>query len=153
MNQAMDEYQVDISADEVLTWVRADALRKTPRLLVRAAKEFRGETDFDREDAGFGDDEELSLATVTGTLTVAPRRGRGGWELQVRCEDSAGMVRPGATEDDAEEDDENLPLDAFVAQFLARPNEDAEVSVLAEDAAAWRRFRKWLARQIAAPRK
>lgn len=141
----MDEYQVDIPANEILSWLREDASRKTPRLLVRAAKEYRVDTDFDRAEAGIGEDEDVSLVTAVGTLSVAPLRGRRGWTLQLRSEAGIG-IRPSREEGDFEDDDD-MALKAFVDQFLTPRRRDAEISVLADDADAWRRFQRWLARR------
>ena len=143
----MDEYQVDIHPSDVLGWVRDDAARRTPRLLVGASKEYRVDTDFDRQEAGIGDDEDVALVTTVGTLTVTPLRGRRGWVLRVRSEDNIGL-RSTPEEGDAEDDDD-LPIDAFVEQFLTPARPDVDVTVVAEDADAWRRFQRWLKRRAA----
>jgi hypothetical protein len=143
----MDEYQIDIPANKILEWVREDASRRAPQLLVRAAKEYRVETDFDREVAGIGDDEDVSLITAVGTMTIAPLRGRRGWVLRMKSEDGIG-IRPSREEGDFEDDDD-MTLDAFVDQFLTPRRRDVEVSVMADDGNAWRRFQRWLARRRA----
>lgn len=74
----MDEYSVDLLPEEVLDWVRKDAAKKTPRLLVQASKEYRVETDFDREGAGIGPDDDVALITARGVMSVFPLRGHCG---------------------------------------------------------------------------
>lgn len=145
----MDEYPIDIPVDEVLAWVREDSARTTPLLDIRAARAYRIETDFDRMAAGIGEDEDLALVIARGVLEVAPRRGRRGWVLQVRSEDSIGL-RPVGAEESYEEDDD-LPVDAFLTQFLGAGNDTVEVMLCADDGHAWQRFQRWLARRRPGP--
>ena len=58
----MEEYSVDILPGEVLRWVREDAARKTPRLWVRASKEYQAEPGFGRERARIGEEELAPVA-------------------------------------------------------------------------------------------
>ena len=74
---------------------------------------------------------------------------RRGWVLQLRSEENLG-VRP-AGEQNAFEDEDNLPLDAFVDQFMTPDSRAVEVVVLADDDDDWRRFRRWLKRRRAQP--
>jgi len=141
----VDEYAIDVPVDELLGWVREDARRPTPLLDVRAAREYRVDTDFDRAEAGIGEDDDVALVTASGVLEVMPTRGRRGWVLQLRSEDSIGL-RPVDVEE-SYEDDEDLPVETFVTQFLGAGNGLPEVVLCADDGAAWQRFQRWLARR------
>lgn len=141
----MDEYEVDLLPAEVLGWLRADAGRATPQLWVRASKSYAVETDFDRETYGIGEGDDVGLVSVEGLLEITPRDAQNGWTLQLRAEDVVGLV-PGGAEEDAYEDEDDMPLDVFEEQFLIPEGGEVEVVVLAEDAGAWTRFQRWLAK-------
>lgn len=143
----MDEYTVDILPGEVLDWVREDAEKKTPHLLVRASKEYSVETDFDREDAGIGDEDDVALVTERDVLTVTPQRGRRGWVLRLDARDSIGLKL--SEEEGIYENEDDLPVEAFVTRFLAPEKGGIEVTVRADDAESWQRFQGWLARRRA----
>ncbi len=145
----MDEYAIDIPPDEVLGWVREDAGRTTPRLIVRASREYRVETDFDREAAGIGEDEDLALVTACSVMNVMPMRGRRGWVLQLRAEDSIGLRF--VSDEETYEIDEDLPVDALMTEFSAAGNRGIEVMLSTDDGVAWKRFQRWLARRRARP--
>ena len=140
----MDEHTVDILPGEMLRWVREDGARQTPRLWVRASKEYQVEPGFERQSARIGEDEVMPV-TVKGVMEISPQRGRRGWTLQIRAEDSVGL-RP-AGEDEGYETEDDMTVDAFESQMLAPGRGEVDIVVLAEDAAAWHRFQKWLARR------
>lgn len=145
----MDEYAIDIPANEVLGWVREDAGRTTPQLVVRASSEYRVETDFDREAAGIGEDDDLALMTACGVLNVMPTRGRRGWVLQLSTEDSVGLRF--VSDQETYENEEDLPVDAFVTRFLGSGKGEVEVTLCADDRESWQRFQRWLKRRRSRP--
>lgn len=139
----MDEYPVDIPPADILRWVRADAARKTPRLWVRASKAYRSEADLTRQAPRVGDEDDLSLATAEAVMDVSPARGGAAWTLRVMAEQEVRLGSP--AEDSDYEDADDLPIDAFEAEFLVPGEGEVAVVVLAEDAGAWRAFRRWVA--------
>jgi hypothetical protein len=141
----MDEYSVDLLPGEILAWIRADAVRKRPRLWVHASKVYEVESAPGSEDDMAGDD--LSDLTVRGILELSPQH-RSGWRLEIRAEDSVGLS--GAGDGEGYENEDNLTVDAFEAQFLVPERGEVEVVVIADDTAAWRAFQRWLARRRAA---
>lgn len=141
----MDEYAVDILPGEVLAWVREDAGRKEPRLWVRASKEYEMDNDYVRQSDRIGE-EEVETIIVRGLMEISPRQGRG-WTLQLAAEDSVGLRAAG--EDGGYENDDDMSVDAFESDFLFPEHGDVEITVLAEDTAAWGNFQRWLARRRA----
>lgn len=141
----MDEYAVDVLPAEALRWARADAERAAPQLWVRASKSFSAETDFDRGKYGVGDEDDVKLVSVEGLLEISPQGTQDGWTLELRVEDVIGML-PSAGQDPVYEDETDMPLEAFVEKFLIPEKGEVEVVVLAEDAGAWLRFQRWLAK-------
>ena len=139
----MEEYAVDILPGEIVDWAREDARKKTPRLFVRASREYATEADFDRTEFGIGEGEEVTLVSVHGLLEVSPREHPGGWTLQLRAEDVVGLFPSGAEEDYENESD--MPLEAFEEEFLFPEKGEVEAVVQAEDEEAWARFESWLA--------
>jgi hypothetical protein len=75
---------------------------------------------------------------VRGVMEISPRRGRGGWTLQVVAQDSVGLREDG--EDEGYENDDDMTVKAFQDDFLFPEHGEAEVVVLAEVADAWRQF-------------
>jgi hypothetical protein len=144
---AMDEYSVDVLPGEVLAWVRADAARKSPRLWVRAAKSYWIDEVSPGESARPAEGDDVSPVMARGVMEISPQRGRGGWTLQLVAQDSVGLREDG--EDAGYENDDNMTVKAFEDDFLFPEHGEVEVVVLAEDAAAWRRFGRWLARRRA----
>jgi len=140
----MDEYEVDILPGELLGWVREDARRKMPRLSVRASKDYWVDTGAAGEMGRVGED-DIAPVIVRGVMEVSPQRGRRGWTLQVAAEDSVGLRPTG--EDEGYENESDITVDAFESEFLLPERGEVEITVLAEDAAAWRRFQRWLARR------
>ena len=139
----MDEYAVDVLPGDVLRWARADAAQSAPQFWIQASRQFTADTDFDREEYGIGEEEDLVLVSVYGLLELSPRHEPGGWTLQLRADDVIGLVTSGAEGD--YEDDDNMTIDAFEEQFLIPEKGEIEVIVQAEDDEAWARFQDWLA--------
>lgn len=139
----MDEYPLEIPPGEVLAWVRADRRRKTPLLWVRASKRYEVEPDETGALAQVGEDQEAVAVVVSGLMEISPRRGAGGWTLQISASDPEGLRPRG--EDDGYEDDDDIGIDAFAADFLASASSRVDVVAQADNATAWRRCRRWLA--------
>jgi hypothetical protein len=127
--------------------VREDAARKSPRLWVRAAKNYWIDEVAPGESARPAEGDDVSPVMVRGVMEMSPQRGRGGWTLQVVAQDSVGLREEG--EDEGYERDDDMTVKAFEDDFLFPEHGEVEVIVLAEDAAAWRRFGRWLARKRA----
>jgi hypothetical protein len=140
----MEEYEVDAPVGEIVRWIREDAERDRPRLSVRAAKEYSGESVFDHAQFGIGEDEDIDLVSVHGRLEIQSRRGSRDWTLQLRLDEAVGL-HP-RTEEIAYESEDDMALGAFEEQFLSEGLEEVEVVVLAEKPAAKARFDRWLAR-------
>ncbi len=144
----MDEYDVDAPVNEVVRWIKEDASRKTPRMLVRASKEYTLESDFDREEFGIGEDTDVEVVSVHGLLEVQSRTGRKDWTLQLKVDDMLGLHPSGEAE--AYEDEDDLDVAAFDEQFLSRGLGEVQFGVAAETPAAKSRFDRWLARTMRA---
>ena len=139
----MDEYAIDVFPGEALRWARADAAQSTPQFWIQASKQYATDVDYDRNEYGIGEDEDLVPVSVHGLLEISPRHEPSGWTLQLRADDVIGLVASGAEED--YEDDDNMTIDAFEEQFLIPEKGEIEVVVLVEDDEAWARFQDWLA--------
>ena len=140
----MEQITLNLPATDVLRWAREDARRTVPTLAVRAAKEYTAETDLDLGRYDPGDEDSVSRVSIHGVLELSPRRGRGGWKLEVRADDAIGL-EPDTDEDD-HVDDDDMAVDAFEEQFLAPHKAEIEVVVEVADGPARTRFRRWLAR-------
>ncbi len=146
----MDEYEVDAPVGEIVRWIKEDVRRKAPRLLVRGSKDYRLESDFDREEYGIGEDEDARVVSVHGVLGIQSRTGRKDWTLQFKVDDVLGLHSSG--EEDAYEDEDEMGFSAFDEQFLSRGLGEVEVTVAAETREAKARFDRWLSRRMASYR-
>jgi hypothetical protein len=144
----MDEYQVEVPIDEVIRWIREDAARNTPRLLVRASKTYTLENDVDREAFGIGEDDDVDVVSAHAILEVQSRTGQKDWALQLKVEDVTGVLSTGA--ENVYEDVDDMTLAAFDEQFLATGLGEVETIVVAETPEAKTRFDRWLARRMKA---
>lgn len=139
----MDEYAVDVAPAEMLAWIREDERRTSPRLSVRASKDYAQDPADRGAVASAGEDEEVRPLILSGLLEVSPKRRDSGWTLALIAEESVALRAAG--EDEGYLDETDMTVDAFEADFLSPERGRVEVMVRAEDAAAWRRFRRWLA--------
>jgi hypothetical protein len=146
----MDEYEVDAPINEIIRWIREDAARNTPRLLVRASKGYTLESDVDREAFGIGEDEDVDAVSVHGILEVQSRTGRKDWALQLKVDEVMGIISTGG--ENVYEDVDDMTLAAFEEQFLATGLGEVEATVAAETPEAKTRFDRWLARRMKARR-
>ncbi len=140
-----DDYAVDVLPGELIAWARSARGDKTPEIIVNAEKEYRVQTDYDRQAFEIGEHEDLSLVSITGTLTIEPSGDGGGWILELRAEDTVGLLPPGMAGDC--EDEIDMTVDAFVEQFLAPEKSEVEIILHAPDPAAADRFQHWLAQR------
>jgi hypothetical protein len=136
-----EEFDVDVSASDLIALIRADQARRSPTLWVSASRTIE-RTDVNLEAAGVAPDDEVAEETTRGTLEVRPRRGRAGWVLRMSLADTAGEHIAG--EEDTEEAAEELTLDAFEEEFLRPEGRLADISVTADDGQAKARFGRWL---------
>ena len=140
----MDTYEVDAPINEIVRWTKEDTARSTPRLLVRASKEYTLESDVDRESFGIGEDEDVNAVSVLGILEIQSRTGRKDWTLQLKVEDAMKMLPSG--QESACEDEDDMTLAAFEEQFFSKGLGEVEAIVVAETPQAKRRFDRWLDR-------
>jgi hypothetical protein len=136
-----EEFDVDVSASDLIALIRTDQARRSPTLWVSASRTIE-RTDADLEAAGVSPDDDVAEETTRGTLEARPRHGRGGWVLRVSLADTAGEHVAG--EEDSEEAAEDLTLDAFEEEFLRREGALADISVSVDNAQANARFGRWL---------
>lgn len=141
----MEEYAVDVLPGEIIPWARAAMLDETPVFTVRASREYQVERDFDREEHRLGEGEDISLVTVTGRLTMAPAGDGRDWMLELRAQESLGLVPAG--DERGYEDDPDMTVEAFVRQFLLPEKGEVDVVLHAESAEAADRFQRWLSDQ------
>jgi len=139
-----EEFDVDISARDLIAWIKVDQARPAPTLRVSASRSVE-KTSMDLETAGVTLDDDVAETTTRGILEVSPRRGAGGWVLQVSVDDTAGEHPAG--EEDTEEEVEGLDLEAFEQEFLVAEGRLADITVTVEDGPAKARFGKWLRRR------
>ena len=144
----MEEYEVDAPVGEIVRWVKEDAARTAPQLLVHASKEYEREGDFDREEFGIGEFEDIDVVAVHGILEIQSRVGRKDWTLQLKVDDMVGLRSSGDENGDENEDD--MSVAAFEEQFLSKGLGDVEVTVAAESPEAKTLFDRWLARRMRA---
>lgn len=146
--ELMENYEIDAPVEEILRWIAEDATHKTPRLLARASKEYRLETDFDREEFGIGEDEDVEAVSVRGVLELQSLAGLQDWTLRLKAEDVVGL-RTGADEN-LYQDEYNMDIAAFTEQFLSKGDRGVEVVVAAETPKAKVHFDRWLTRRMKA---
>lgn len=142
----MDEYDVDAPVGEIVRWIKEDVARQAPRLHVRGSKEYKLESDFDREEFGIGEDEDARVVAVHGVLEIQSRSGHKDWTLQLKVDSVLGLYASG--EEDAYEDEDEMGFSTFDEQFFSRGLGEIEVTVAAESRDAKARFDRWLGRRM-----
>ena len=141
----MDEYAVDVLPGEVIPWARSAVRDRTPAFAVRAFKEYQVERDYDAAEYGIGEGEDLSLVTVTGSLTLSPTGEGQDWVLELRARDSVGLVSAGDERGLADEPE--MTVEAFVQQFILPEKGEVEVILHAESPEAADAFQRSVIRQ------
>jgi hypothetical protein len=139
----MAQYELDVAADQIVQWLKAEVAAGRRDWGIRATREFAVEPVERPAEAGLDEEpDEASLVTL-GVLEVWPLGPQGGWTLQVRVEDILGPHTP--EDESVPEGAEEIDLNHFEAQFLVPDRSAAFVSVEAESVQAKRRFDRVLA--------
>ena len=135
----MTEYELDVTADQIVHWLKDDlaAGRKRP-LEIRATREYVSDPVANLEEAGLSEDAEVASLTTVGILEVKPAGVEDSWVLRVRVEDVVGTHVP---EDESAPDiPEEIDLDAFDAEFVAPDRGTAYIALGAERPKARKAF-------------
>ncbi len=91
------------------------------------------------------DAEDVSDGLAVGLLGTPPAAGDA-WSLRIRVEDRLGPRLP--EDEDAPEEEEEIDLATFEAEFILPERETAEVLLDAEDARARARFSRFLKQML-----
>jgi len=140
-----EEFDIDISPRDLVIWLKADQARRSPTVWASASKTIE-KRDIDLASAGVTLDDDVAETLTRGVLEVRPKRGAGGWVLQVRVDNTASE-HP-VSDEEAEEEAEELTLEGFEEEFLPPEQSLADVVVAVEDEAAKARFGRWLRRTL-----
>ena len=136
----METYPIDIDAAQIVRWLIDERRSGASHLNVFATRSYvveaLSESERQRLDTGEGGDLHDILAV--GILEVHPPADRGGWVLHVRVEDRIGPRLP--EDEDAPEDEEEIDLETFEAEFIRPQRGTVDVTLDAEDPAARARF-------------
>jgi hypothetical protein len=141
-----EEFDVDISPRDLIAWIRADQAKRAPTLWASASKTIE-KRDIDLETARVTLDDDVAETVTRGVLEVSPRRGLGGWVLRVTADDTAGEHPIG--DEEAEEEAEELTLEAFEQEFLLPDGRIVDITVSVEDGEAKARLGRWVRRMQA----
>lgn len=136
----MEIYPVDLDARQVVHWLIAEQQQGTLHLNVFASRSYEVEPVGRGELQQFGEEEseELSDILAIGLLEVIPQADKNGWLLRIRVEDRIGQRMP---EDEAvPEDEEELDLPTFEAEFMTPERGAVDIVLQAEDGYAKARF-------------
>jgi len=141
----METYPLDISADQAVRWLMAEARSgRTPGALT-CTQSFLVEDIPPTPELHLGDVErdDLSEVTAVGVLELHPQHASEGWVFQIRVEDALNLRlmqdAPVGDRGDLGEV-QNLDLQRFHETFIAPGRGVAYVNVEAEDEAARLRF-------------
>lgn len=117
-----------------MRWLIEEKRRGVLNLTVTATRSYIVE-DFEKADLrqiSDADVMDLSDVLAVGALEVRPPIGKNGWVLKIRAEDRLGPRLP--DDEDAPEGEEDIDLETFEADFIARDPDAAEVFLEAENA-------------------
>jgi hypothetical protein len=135
----METVSLDIAPQQVVRWLQDERRAGRLPVAIRATRSFLVQQPEVRvDDLGGDSSEPLDEITAVGTLEVKPLSTRDGWSLKLRVEDDAGARLP--DDEPVPEDEEEIDLDTFAAEFMARDRGTAFISVDVEDDAALKRF-------------
>jgi hypothetical protein len=136
----METYPVDIDAEQIVRWVRAEqeAAPSAFRIAATRANEVR-ELPVGKE-AHLGDEEreDLSEVATIASLEIAPAHASDGWLLTVVVEDEVGPRVPNAGA--ASEGEQQIDLSAFYREFIRPGRGTANVTAEVTDPAAGARL-------------
>lgn len=139
----METYPVDLEASQIVRWLIDEERRGTLQLRVTATRSYAVEAlekaDLDQiaEEV-----EDLNDILAIGTLEVRPPVSKNGWMLRIRVEDRIGPRVP--EDEDAPEEEEEIDLQTFEADFILPERGTADISLEAEDAHAKASFTRLL---------
>lgn len=134
----MADYALDLTAADVVRWLRARLRSQRPGLTVRASRDYTAPASTRLQEAGIGEDDDLAEAIEIGTLEVEPLGGDGAWALHVRVENPIGSRAP--AEEPTPDYAEDIDLDTFDAEFVQPREGEAYVWVAAASPEAKARF-------------
>lgn len=131
---------LDIDAQQIVRWLLDEERRGTKRFTVVATRSYLVEplTEAERQGLGEEEAEDLSDVLAIGVLEVR-QQADAGWVLRLRVEDRIGPRSPVEEEEFAEEE-EQIELEAFEAEFIRPERGIADVSLEVRDAQAEGRF-------------
>jgi hypothetical protein len=143
----MTEYGLDMTADQVVHWLKDDlAAGRRRKLEVRATREYAAEPVANLEEAGVSEDAEVAALTTVGILEAKAFGVEDSWVLRVRVED---VVGPHVPEDESVPDlPEEIDLDAFDAEFVAPDRGTTYVTLYADTPKAKKAFDRIFAELI-----
>ena len=139
----METYPVDLEASQIVRWLIDEERRGTLQLRVTTTRSYAVEAlekaDLDQiaEEV-----EDLNDILAIGTLEVRPPVSKNGWMLRIRVEDRIGPRVP--EDEDAPEEEEEIDLQTFEADFILPGRGTADISLEAEDAHAKASFTRLL---------
>lgn len=107
--------ELDISAAQIVRWLRAEASNGNGDIHFRASREFVSEDVQDFTEYGLEQGDVSDPEQTVGILEVSPKDASHGWRLEVRIEDALGMHVP--DDHSAPDIPEEIDLDAFEAHF------------------------------------
>lgn len=126
----MTDYPLDLSAVQIVHWLRDEKAEGRPSMNIRATREYVFEPPAQRAEGRSSDEADAIEVTTVGTLEVMPLDTHGDWQLQVRVED---VVGPHLPEDEAVPDQvEEIDFDDFYEDFIAPDRGTVYVTVSAD---------------------
>lgn len=137
----METISLDLEAPQIVRWLLEEQRRGTLRFNVLATRAYVAEPLETAEQQRLGEDDgELSDVVAVGTLEVTPPLRGDGWVLRIRVEDRLGPRLP--EDEDAPQEEEEIDLAAFEAEFILPDRGVAEVVLDYENAQAKTRFNR-----------
>ena len=139
----METYPVDLEASQIVRWLIDEEQRGTLQLRVTATRSYAVEALEKADLDQIGEEvEDLNDILAIGTLEVRPPVSKNGWMLRIRVEDRIGPRVP--EDEDAPEEEEEIDLQTFEADFILPERGTADISLEAEDAHAKASFTRLL---------
>jgi hypothetical protein len=140
------EAEIDLTAERLIRWLRAELGRGTPRVAARCSREFVAESTDGPVAAGdeYGD---LSATVTVGLIELTPAGGQGGWRLTLRLEDPLGAHLP--EDGSVPEGPEPLTFADFEAAFAAADDLETSVTLEADGPDARRKAERIIAHILA----
>ncbi len=134
--QPVEPVPVDLEAKQIVRWLLEERRSGTFDLLVSATRSYES-AELSASEAGRigeAEREELSEINEVGLLEVMPRKVPSRFTLRIRVVDDIGPRMPEDEEVPAEE--EEIDLETFNEEFIAKDRGLVEVSAEAQDRAA-----------------